>query len=1246
MIKSKFKAPLMSIVMAAVIAIETTMSVTAMAVPDEINSVEDANKALLTDESLTTGTQENAREKEIDADEDIKEEIDASIDENWERIELKSAQDLLTFAKNCRLDTWSRNKYVVLSNDISLEEVEFKCIPTFGGVFDGQGHKITGYNLYADQSNIGLFSNIQETGIVKGLKVEGNVLIENSQSVIGGLCGHNYGVIIDCSFKGLVSATDYVGGIAGINELSGIIADSNSQGLISGEHFTGGICGENMGNILRCTNKSEVNTTERDVSFSLEDLSKITEYLDIFDLSGDDSKDKASNVNGIVDTGGIAGLSIGVIQHSANEGTIGYDQIGYNVGGIAGRQSGYIYDCINKGKILGRKDVGGIVGQAEPYVAANLTEDVIEKLKSGIEDLHDYLDVTLDNTDASSDTLTNRLNLINQFTDIALDDTDFLSGQTIDYLNGMSNTANEAISRVEYIIDETSKSGGAMDNTKDAVNDMRAASEKLIKTMEALNIYDYMTQEEREEYENYQNKLVDANKDYATWVEEATKTYTNYYRDKIRTRDWTNSKGDTHNYSSRTGSSPEYKESDVLFPIVSGTRQDSWSKTTYNPDVTGKASELTNYSSIYDDYKGVEGWQHTDGTDYPQTDSNGIYFERDKALEEDIADSNSDIRALTERYADNQYSAKYGGTYTTDVTKYSTEMASIISRHTDEMSSKTSDEANQAIDDVKKASNNMNSASDKTRATLREVRDRGSLNMPTLSNEYKAHATNLNNSLQGMSDNFELLNNELNSATNTMTDDLSKVNDQFIEIMNLYTDAMNNLLDGDMSNNIEDLSMEVAEVCTDATISGCRNEGDIKGAIDVSGIAGTMAVEYDFDLESDVTGGKESKTNVAYLTKCVLRDNSNSGVVTAEKNYASGICGLQEVGTILRCGNYASITSNSGQYVGGVAGSSLSNIVNSYAKCILTGSDYVGGIAGLADNIYDSYSLVSIKDADSFYGAIAGDVSSNGKIRSCFFVSDELAGIDMVSYSLKAEPVSMENIPDEFHRMKITFLLEDEEDDSDERNVIDVQEYNYGYRLTPDMYPILPTKDGEYTKWDLESAVDVYCDMEITATYTRNVTTLASELIRDNRQSAILVDGYFVEGDMFDAQITLNAPDTMDRCIEYWDVKVPTDGQSSHKFRYILPDDIRSEVKDSFAIYYRNNGEWVEVKDIETFGAYYVFEAPGERVLIQIVNEHTKSNMCLYIIIGCIVVVVIVILVLLLIKANKNKTVKKKDKKD
>ena len=57
-------------------------------------------------------------------------------------IHISSEAELRDLAASCALDTWSRDKNVVLDSDLTLADPSFLPIPTFGGSFDGQGHTI------------------------------------------------------------------------------------------------------------------------------------------------------------------------------------------------------------------------------------------------------------------------------------------------------------------------------------------------------------------------------------------------------------------------------------------------------------------------------------------------------------------------------------------------------------------------------------------------------------------------------------------------------------------------------------------------------------------------------------------------------------------------------------------------------------------------------------------------------------------------------------------------------------------------------------------------------------------------------------------------------------------------------------------------------------------------------------------------------------------------------------------------
>jgi len=1199
-------------------------------------------------EAPETGTQENAKENVSDVDSDIEEDIESIIPTEWEEIEISTAEDLRVFAKNCSLDTWSRNKYVTLKNDISLYEEDFLTIPTFGGVFDGQNHTISNYNMYAAQTQIGIFANVQKQGIIKNLNVTGRIIPSGSQSIVGGIAGENSGIIMSCSFKGIIESKDYVGGIVGINRLEGIISDCKSDGVIMGQHFTGGIAGENMGNIIRCTNKAEVNTKEQDTTMSLEDID-IDSYLQIFSLNSNDTNtDSVSKMDDIVDTGGIAGLSIGVIEYCSNNGTIGHERIGYNVGGIVGRQSGYVLRCSNKGEVLGRKDVGGIVGQAEPYVTVDFTQDIVYQLSENINKLHDIIAVTLNDVDGSSDTITNRLSIIQQFTNGALKDTDYLASSSVDWMDGMVGSANEIIGRADYILQETAKQGGVIDQANSASSNMTTAGVQMANALSALDVYQYMTPQQQVEYQTYQNSLSEINKEYSEYLSNATKAYTHYYLDYIRHQtSYTESDGVTvTNYWSGTTN-----ETDLHTKI--GGSIDPTDK--YDTSIKGIINPVDKQKAIYNYYKDVEEWKHYTGgveSDFPATDDAAHQDQRtlDLKLQTAVSNSSQDIASDANTCANTLYTEAHGSTYSNDVLDYSLKMANILNSDNvrGQMTEDTKKSVDSAIGYVNNASGDLSSAANQTKDIFNNITGRGSIVLPSLGADYKAHTTSLNNNLQGMSDNFGYLNQEMNNSTDTLVADLSAVNDQFNVIMMLYTDAIDGVLDKDYSNTIEDNSLEVAEVCTDATIASCENRGRVRGALNVSGIAGTMAIEYDYDLESDVTGIKDATLNTTYLTKCVLRDNENKGLVQAEKSYVAGICGLQEMGTIYRCSNFEKITSTSGEYVGGIAGSSLSDIVKSYAKGILDGKSFVGGIAGLANNISDSYTWISIDNADDYFGAIAGDVSSEGRIRNNYFVSNELAGINRISYSLKAEPIEyeelllVEGIPQEFKNVRVVFILNDE--DADEESIRGEEYISYGSELNPGTYPVVVPKEGYYVVWD-ETEACVYNDIEITATYERNRTTLSSEILRENGQSAILVDGKFKIQDSFVAYLTPISDGKIEDSIEYWELEIPDDGANTHQIRYAVPDKDAENIED-ISVYYCDKGEWIQIDEVSTMGKYYIFDVPGNNVNIQIIDasKHMDIKKLIICILSGLALIAIIVVIVFLVKKQSKQSKKGKKK--
>ena len=315
------------------------------------------------------------------------------VDKVYTKIEIGTEEELREFAANCSVDEWSRDKLVILTDNISLTGAEELCIPVFGGYFDGAGHHISNLEITSAGSDKGLFRYVQDGGIVKGLTVEGRVAPGGTAKQVGGIVGVNYGLVENCSFTGTVIGDTNVGGIAGSNAETGEIRRCKNAGVILGDHSAGGIAGSNDGTLNNCGNSGKINTYSTEVTYDLDD----------FSVDNLEKLNSTSNVAAHTDTGGIAGISGGKIYFCVNTGDIGYEHVGYNIGGIVGRlHQGYIQSCTNNGHVLGRKDVGGMVGQMEPFLEIQYLSDKLQELDRETDKFIDLLDTTYDEISKTS----------------------------------------------------------------------------------------------------------------------------------------------------------------------------------------------------------------------------------------------------------------------------------------------------------------------------------------------------------------------------------------------------------------------------------------------------------------------------------------------------------------------------------------------------------------------------------------------------------------------------------------------------------------------------------------------------------------------------------------------------------------------------------------------------------------------------------------------------------------------------
>lgn len=277
-------------------------------------------------------------------------------------VHIATKAEWLEFKENCRLDSFSKGLSVKLTADIDLSGETDYAVPVFFGNFDGGGHTVSGMKPNTDAERTGLFRIIEKDATVCELNVSGSVTVTGQSGTAGMICGVNRGTIRNCAAAGRLDAYNAVGGIAGINEQSGKIIECSSSAELSGTYKIGGIVGVNAGEIHACTNTGGVNLS---------------------------ANERSRNI------GGIAGTNTGTVTGCMNSAEIGYLHTGYNVGGIAGLNSGFTGDCINNGNVRGRRDIGGIIGQSEPFYKVEYGKNTLEILNESIRGFSDALDETI-----------------------------------------------------------------------------------------------------------------------------------------------------------------------------------------------------------------------------------------------------------------------------------------------------------------------------------------------------------------------------------------------------------------------------------------------------------------------------------------------------------------------------------------------------------------------------------------------------------------------------------------------------------------------------------------------------------------------------------------------------------------------------------------------------------------------------------------------------------------------------------
>ena len=1177
-------------------------------------------------------------------------------------VHISTAEELHEFADNCRIDSYSRGRTFVLDNDIMLTESDFQPVPVFAGVFRGNGHRIGGVVITSCRQTSGFFRCVEQGGRVHDLVVGGSMHFTDDSGKCGGIAGVNRGTITGCTYEGEIYAKNTAGGIAGENADTGLIAACTSSGSITAEHFSGGIAGRNSGNIINCTNQGGINTDALDINVNVYSFN--TEEFSI------SSVQSAETIAAVSDIGGIAGFSDGMISGCDNTADVGYKHTGYNVGGICGRQTGYINACTNSGNVNGRKDIGGIVGQQEPFASLLFSEAKTRKLRGELGDLTDMIDEAIAHADRSTDDM-------NEQTQRLTDKLDELRGAADEYtdlLDGIINenvsTINELSARISDIIDRTrpftEKLSQASDKLSEAVSKLSDAAKIVCDSGEdadkALTILRPGLDELSDSIGSLKDgmghvseslaELKAAMGDPDRFAERAAETEAALSElmerfDAIsmasgdlvdalveggeigreRVRNVANALAELRD-SSGNISNHIRNIRDRLHSLAATLR--SGGELDIREEFSGLISEFAHFSDI-DGF--ADGFADL-------LDSMAELIDEDAALriydasvrlsdELKAVDPDTDTSRLSEDRQHIEESARHiyasvdelilAGADADGSGVKMQEFIGTVSEAWDLLdSSETSlldaaEYAKDALDLGGEGGTLITEALEVLRDINGYLSGKAKLVFTGAGSDIINARDRIGSLSSDMLDIFNSLAGTGSGSADVLTDDLVKINSKLSEVYGTLIDMAEDIGGSDIEDYTEDVSEEDSVGRSDGKTASCTNTGYICGDVSVGGIAGTMAVENALDPEDDLKVSGERSTDFVYKTKTVLRDCVNFGDVRCKRSYAGGITGSMAAGAVISCRSRCTVTSDEGSYVGGVAGESKSSVISSTAECRLSGRDYVGGITGSGHTVYDCLAITDLAGFHDFYGAVAGDADD---LRNDRFVENGFGGVNDMSYEGKAYPVTFgemagaDDIPDDMKTLALKFVVRD--DDGKITQTAGIINIPYGEDADPSQFPEVPAKSGSSGRWEDFDMKCIVCDKTIDAVYTKLLTTIASDVTDENGLARLLAEGSFTDADHID----------MVQSGAAWDVSMPD--EEEHLIRYMPGSD-----PDRTDIYINGN----KVQTV-TDGRYLTFEASGRFILTE---SERPADMRVWIIAGAAVLLAAVTVIIVMARRKHKK---------
>ena len=1039
----------------------------------------------------------------------------ALAEENQGKLHIRNLEDFLTFAENCVLDSYSRGKTVYLDCDLDLSGTDFAGIPTFGGTFEGQGHEISGLSLTGKSAAVGLFRYIQTSGIVRNLTVSGQVAPGGTAGIVGGIVGSNRGLLQNCRFEGSVAAKSSAGGIVGVNEEGGYIIGCTSRGVVVGENMTGGIVGYNMGIVERSENHACVNIYTPDSSLDLSDID-LSILMDPTSLSAGIT---------VMDTGGIAGYSIGAVYDCTNSASIGYPHIGYNVGGIVGRSSGTISGCSNAAEIQGRKDVGGICGQMEPNVSLNLSEDHLKLLETQLGELKD-LTRQLQGTFSQLGPVNTHLNTALGHVDGASSSLEELSGYITDYTTDLTDEVNRTS---ELMMLVTLEMLSVLESAMELSDSLASAMETLATAMDGFaETMDYM-----ELSISMLNRATVELKEAGASASQAVERITQGLRDLT---------------GSLQADDPEQMQL-AIDKIQSGLTQFSQAMTqagdaaqkiadimkqegTWNDDTAAAFGTLTQsladmsgaLQNMADGLSQISGnISFSEATFWSGVDSIG------KSMDS-INDAMTSLQAASDNLS----------------------LALVALEKTAELGGDALRVLSDAMEEFATSFSLLTEVGKSLETAITRISKFEPIRLPSMDEGATDSADRLFMSINGISDALGSILSISDQFSQEAKQQLDAISLKFEEVVSTALRLVDQIKEDASSGLISDTSDVNIDAVKAGKVSACVNTGAICGDINVGGITGAMAIEYQLDPEDDISAELSDWQTRTYQAKAIVQDCANLGAVSGKRNYMGGICGQMDMGIILGSSSFGAVSSSEGDFVGGIAGDAAGVIRQCSVKSILSGGKYVGGVAGQGVRVEDCLAMTQLSGGEKT-GSILGYAEEIADIcRNLYYpIPDSPGAIDGISYdgcAQAAQPdafLTQECADPRFGMVELTFRYED--------GVTQTLTLPAGAVLEETMVPSLENTAQQILSWagmDDCLGKPQYFDRVFAVERKSMVTVLESAETRPNGMAVVLLQGTFLSSEKVQLEPLAQIPEML----EGWGFTVPQGGTVT-QIRYACPEE-------------------------------------------------------------------------------------------